>query len=69
MKIKRGYYINDHSGKECFVKYTYFFTVAYEYPEDGDNAHPHYTHFKTFARNWSPSVYYVYANDSKESGV
>ena len=68
MKIKRGYYVNDHSGKECFVKYTNFFTVAYEYTGDGDNALPHYTHYKTFARNWSPSVYYIYKPAQQQTG-
>ena len=60
MKIKEGQYINDHTGKECFVRYTSFFSVTYEYIEDGDKAQPYHAHYKTFARHWSPARYHTY---------
>ena len=68
MKIKRGHYINDHTGTECFVKHILFFTVTYERSEDGENAQPCYLHYKTFARNWSPSSYYRYVQEKTEDG-
>lgn len=69
MKIKRGHYINDHTGKECFVKHTLFSTVAYEYSEDGENARPCHMHYKTFARKWSPSSYYIYVHEKENGGT
>lgn len=66
MKIKRDYYINDRSGIECFVVYTYFSIVAYRF-EHKSNVE-HIMHHKTFARNWSPSKYHKFVSLNELGG-